>query len=88
MSHMPQPKETVTVIVAGVATEVPVNERNPLHAVVAKALAQTGNTGRPQHDWEMTDADGLLLDLDQNFGKFRFPEDAKLLLNLKAGIAG
>ena len=53
-----------------------------------KALEQTGNMGRPQDHWEMTDVSGLLLDVDQNFGKFRFAEDVKLLLNLKAGIAG
>jgi hypothetical protein len=88
MSHESHLKETVTVIVSGVPTEVTVNERTPLRELIPHALQQTGNTGRPPQDWEFTDASGLLLDPDQNFGKFRFPEDVKLFLNLKAGIAG
>jgi hypothetical protein len=81
-------KTTVTIVVSGVPTEVEENERTPLGDLIPLALEQTGNTSRPATDWVLTDAAGLILDLNENFGKFRFPTDVKLFLDLKAGVAG
>lgn len=81
-------KETLTVIVNGVPTEVEQNANAPLKSIIGKALEQTGNQGRPQDDWELRDAAGNVLDLDKKIGDYHFPPDTKLFLNLKAGIGG
>jgi hypothetical protein len=85
---MPRNKETLTVIVNGVATEVDANVNAPLHTIIPKALQQTGNTGQPPENWELRDAQGQLLDLDRKIDEFDFDDDTILSLNLKAGVGG
>lgn len=85
---MAAPKMDLIFIVNGVETLVDANLHAPLKAAAEKALSQTGNTGRPLEDWELRDAQGHVLDLDQKVEDFHFPTGAKLFLNLKAGVGG
>lgn len=85
MSHN---KLTLTVIVNGTPTSVEANDNAPLKTIIPKALEQTGNSGQPPDQWELKDAQGNLLNLDQKIGDFHFPPGAKLFLSLKAGVGG
>lgn len=85
---MPKNKETLTVVVNGQPTEVEANENAPIRTVIPKALGKSGNTGRPPEDWQLTDADGNLLDLGRKIEEFGFVPGVTLLLSLKAGVGG
>jgi hypothetical protein len=84
----PNQKLHLSVIVNGEPTLVEVNANAPLRTVIPPALHQSGNAGQPPENWELRDAAGALLDLDAKIGSFGFPADAKVFLNLKAGIGG
>jgi hypothetical protein len=85
----PKPnKIELTVIVNGAPTVVEANENAPLRQALEKALAQTKNTGQPIDQWELRDATGVELPLDQKIGAFNFVAGTQLFLNLKAGVGG
>lgn len=75
-------------IVNGTETLVEkVNVQQPLHVPVEKALAQTGNTGRPIGDWQVIFNDQSL-DVNKKVEEYKFPENAVIFLSLKAGQGG
>lgn len=78
----------ITVVLNGQPTVVRENPEAPLRTIIPKALEQTGNTGQPPDNWELRDAAGTLLDLQQKFESFHFPPNVQLFLNLKAGVGG
>lgn len=84
---MPDPRIDLTIIVNGQPTVVRANPNAPLRTVVEKALEQTNNTGQPPENWELN-YNGTVLDLSAKIETFGFGPDAKLFLNLKAGIGG
>lgn len=89
MSHEPHHNQIpLEVIVNGTSTIVDANVHEPLGAIIPKALAQTGNQGQPPDNWELRDANGVPLPLDEKVGAFNFQPGTKLFLNLKAGIGG
>src|SRR4051812_29371959 len=73
------------VIVNGQPTPIHANVNEPLHALVAQALAATGNVGQPPENWELR-KDGALLDSSQKLKTFGFAPGTELFLNLKAGV--
>jgi uncharacterized protein DUF2604 len=81
-------KIELTVIVNGQPTVVEANVNAPLHTVIPKALEQTGNTGQPPSNWELRDAGGNLLPVDNKIETFGFVPGTHLFLNLKAGVGG
>jgi len=85
---MPDNNILLTIVVNGTPAQVEANVNAPLRTVIARALAQTQNTGRPPEDWELRDAQGILLDITKKVGEFNFPEGTTLFLNLTAGVAG
>lgn len=85
---MAKKKETLTVVVNGQPVEVEANKNAPLKSIIGKALELSGNVGQPPENWELKDAGGVLLDLDKKIGEHNFPDDVKLFLSLKAGVAG
>ena len=87
-SEKPDKKLRIEVIVNGQSTVVDANGNAPLHTIIPKALKQTGNSGQPPDNWELRDAGGVLLPVDQKIETFNFPQDVKLFLNLKAGVGG
>lgn len=85
---MPDNEIDLAVVVNGQPTVVRANKNAPLRTIIPKALEQTGNAGQPPDNWELRDAAGAALSLDQKIGDFGFPADVKLFLNLKAGVGG
>lgn len=85
---MAKKKETLTIVVNGQPVEIEANENAPLKSVIEKALEKSGNVGQPAENWELKDVAGVLLDLNKKIGEYDFPDDVKLFLSLKAGVAG
>lgn len=85
---MSKNKDTLAVVVNGQQTEVEANENAPLRTVISKALEQTNNVGQPPENWELRDSSGNVLDLGKKIRDYRFPDNAKLFLSLKAGVGG
>lgn len=86
---MPNPNKLELVVVAnGQPVVIEANANAPIHTIIPKALEASGNIGQPPENWELRDAGGELLDLDRKIEDFGFPADAKLFLNLKAGVGG
>lgn len=85
---MPPDKIQLTVVVNGQEAPVEGNANAPLHTIVAKALADTQNTGQGPDNWELRDGNGVVLDLGAKVGSFGFEAGTRLFLNLKAGIGG
>jgi len=81
-------KIDIAIVVIGQPTVVSANKNAPLRTVIARALEQTGNAGQPPDNWELRDAAGAPLPLDQKIADFNFPDDLRLFLNLKAGVGG
>lgn len=81
-------KVELVVVVNGQPVVVDANENAPLHTVIAKALEASGNIGQPPDNWELRDANGELLDVSRKIKDSGLPSDAKLFLNLKAGVGG
>lgn len=85
---MPENQINIEVIVNGQPTTIRANKNAPLRSIIGQALALTGNAGQPPENWELRDASGVLLPLDQKIESFNFPPNVKLFLNLKAGVGG
>lgn len=85
---MPDNQLQIEVIVNGQPTTVRANKNAPLHTIIPRALAETGNAGQPPESWELRDVAGVLLPPDQKIEEFNFPAGVKLFLNLKAGVGG
>ncbi len=85
---MPDNEVHLSIVVNGQPTVVRANRNAPLRTVIARALEQTGNAGQPPENWELRDAAGAPLAVDQKIEDFQFPPDVRLFLNLKAGVAG
>jgi hypothetical protein len=81
-------KIDITVIVNGTPTHVEANLNAPLKTVIPKALEQTGNTGQPVENWELRDARGVELPLENKIRDLNFEPGVQLFLNLKAGVGG
>ena len=85
---MKKNKESITVVVGGIETEVDANINAPLLTIIPKALEQTGNTGQSPENWELRDEHGNLLDLHKKIGDYGFTDETKLYLSLSAGVTG
>lgn len=81
-------KIEITVVVNGQPVVIEGNLNAPLHSIIGRALEQTGNAGQPAENWELRDAGGAQLPLDQKIEDFGFPLGVRLFLNLKAGVGG
>jgi hypothetical protein len=81
-------KVTLVLVVNGVEAVVDANVHAPLRTVAERALAETGNMGRPLGDWELKDERGRPLPLDRKVGEFGFGERTVLYLTLTVGVNG
>jgi hypothetical protein len=79
----------LTVIVNGqpVALE-DLSVKTLLRIVVERALKESGNSGQPVENWELRDTAGQILDLNRKIADYGIVDEAKLFLNLKAGVGG
>lgn len=81
-------KIELAVIVNGQPVLVDANVNAPLRTVIPKALEESGNAGQPPESWELRDAAGVELDVARKVKDFNFSADARLFLNLRAGVGG
>ncbi len=75
-------------IINGEDVWVKTNPHAPLHAARAKALAESGNTGRPPEEWEIRSESGELLDPSSTPETLHLKENTRLFLTLKVGAGG
>ena len=81
-------KTTFTIVVNGTPAVIEQNNNSPLHAVIERALGETGNVGQPAENWELRDEQGVLLEPGRKIGSYGFPALITLFLSLKAGVGG
>jgi hypothetical protein len=75
-------------IINGATFPLETNINTPLKEAVARALAESGNTGRPASEWQVRDANGVLLDVERKIKDFGFQNGTRLFLSLAVGAGG
>jgi len=92
MSKEPVSKEpnqlSLDFIINGEDAWVKTNPHAPLRAARAKALEESGNTGRPPDEWEIRNEAGVLLDPDATPESLDLKQNTRLFLTLKVGAGG
>lgn len=75
-------------IINGQDLTINADSRSPLIEAVQKALAESGNTGRPAEEWEVRDVNGVLLETHRTPKELGIHNKARLFLSLKVGAGG
>jgi Protein of Unknown function (DUF2604) len=75
-------------IINGANFPLEVNVHETLSSAVARALAESGNTGRPPSEWQVRDASGVLLETQRQIKDFGFSNGTRLFLSLAVGAGG
>jgi hypothetical protein len=75
-------------IINGANFPLEANINDTLGNAVARALSESGNTSRPASEWQVRDADGVLLETQRILKDFNFKEHARLFLSLAVGAGG
>ena len=75
-------------IINGEDVWVKTNFHAPLRAARAKALEESGNTGRPPDEWEIRNEAGTLLDPAMTPEDLHLKDSTRLFLTLKVGAGG
>jgi hypothetical protein len=76
-------------VVNGEDVDMPkLNIHEPLHAARNKALADSGNTGRPPAEWEIRTEAGVLLNPDAKLESLGLKPGTRLFLTLAVGAGG
>ena len=65
-----------------------VDPRLPLSIAVQRVLTDSGNTGRPPEEWEVRDANGVLLETNRTPHDLKLRTGARLFVSLKVGAGG
>ena len=78
----------LTFIINGANFSLETNVNAPLKEAVARALAESGNTGRPASEWQVRDTNGVLLEIDRKIEDFHFANGTRLFLTLAVGAGG
>ena len=78
----------LNIVVNGRGVLITANLNEPLHALIGKALEESGNSGQTPDNWEFRDANGQPLDVAKKIGDFGFASGTNLFLNLRAGVGG
>jgi uncharacterized protein DUF2604 len=76
------------VVIEGTAHTIRVNLNEPLGAAIAKALGQTGHSGRPPSEWVARTEAGDTLDHKSKLGDLGLSSRSRIFLSLTAGIGG
>lgn len=75
-------------VINGVNFPLEVNINEPLGAAVARALGESGNSGRPPSEWQVRDSNGVLLETQRHVKEFGFINGTRLFLSLAVGAGG
>jgi hypothetical protein len=78
----------VTVVVNGKPTPLTVNGNAQVRSIIPRALEESGNRGQPPDNWELRDASGQPIAVDQKVADSGIGAGSTLFLNLKAGVGG
>ena len=81
-------KVTIAFVINGVTVSIETNTHPPLREAITRALSESGNTGRPSAEWQVRDANGVLLDPDRRISDFGFSSGTRLFLSLAVGAGG
>lgn len=81
-------KIELTVVVAGTGTTVETNVNAPLSEVATKAINQTHQAEKDLSRWEMTNAQGGVLQFATKVGDAGLKNGDTVHLNLRAGVTG
>jgi hypothetical protein len=82
------PEIQLVFIINGANFALETNINAPLKEAVARALAESGNTGRPPSEWQVRDAAGVLLEIERKIKDFGFTNGTRLFLSLAVGAGG
>lgn len=88
MAHEEQHKVQLIFIINGASFSLDVTVEAPLLEAVKRALEESGNTGRPASEWQVRDANGVLLDVQKKVKDFGFHNGTRLFLSLAVGAGG
>ena len=81
-------KITLIFIINGENFSVETNVNAPLMSAVQRALAESHNTGRDPSEWEVRDANGVLLEVHRTPKDLGLANNARLFLSLRVGAGG
>lgn len=81
-------KITLVFVINGQEVPEETNLNAPLHSSVHRALEASGNSGRGVDQWEIRDANGVLLEPDRKVGQLNLSDRARLFVSLKVGAGG
>ncbi len=75
-------------IINGQDFPIEANIHAPLMEAIQRALATSGNTGRPPDEWEVRDTSGVLLEKNRTPKDLGLHNGARLFLSLRVGAGG
>jgi uncharacterized protein DUF2604 len=75
-------------VINGANFPLEVNKNESLEAAVARALGESGNSGRPPSEWQVRDSNGVLLETHRHIKDFGFTNGTRLFLSLAVGAGG
>jgi hypothetical protein len=75
-------------IINGANFSLTTSTEAPLKEAVERALAESGNTGRPPSEWQVRDAQGILLEIERKIEDYGFKNGTRLFLSLAVGAGG
>jgi hypothetical protein len=75
-------------IINGQPLPIETNANAPLRSAVQRALSESGNTGRPADEWEVRDANGILLETSRKVSDLDLSDGTRLFVSLRVGAGG
>lgn len=81
-------KINLVFIINGQDFPIEVAAHAALMSAVQRALAESGNTGRPPDEWEVRDASGVLLEKTRSPADLGLRDGTRLFLSLRVGAGG
>lgn len=81
-------KIKIVFIINGQDFPIEANVNAPLMEAVKRALAESNNTGREPDEWEVRDANGVLLEKHRTPKDIGLLEGVRLFLSLRVGAGG
>lgn len=78
----------IQVIINGAITTTPTLKSDKLSSLLKRALKLSGNSGREYQDWQVRDANGVLLETNRKLSDFKFTAGTRLFASLAVGAGG
>jgi hypothetical protein len=78
----------MAMIINGHSVNVSCNQSLRLQNAIQRTLKITQNESRPLNDWQVRDANGVLLETQRKLKDFKFENGTRLFLSLAVGAGG